>query len=394
MPTKITQQETQKIPKLRFSDFFDEWEEKELGEVATFLKGKGISKSDIVENGRNKCICYGELYTRYGEVIKEVKSKTNISKDESLLSKKGDVLIPSSGETALDIATVSCVKEDNILLGGDLNIMRPKEDQDGDFLAYCLSNFHDRNIAKIAQGYSVVHLYKFHLKTLKINIPTFLEQQKISEFLRTTVDWVENLREQKESLKFYKKGIIQGIFSQKVRFKNNHGKNFPHWEKKMLGEIGDKKSSDVSANSLENNNGEYKIYGASGFIKKISFYKEENPYVSIVKDGAGVGRILLCDPKTSVLGTLDIIKPQKDVSLYFLYLLLSGINFTKYVTGATIPHIYFKDYKKENFLIPSFPEQQKITEFLTSIDNLIKLKQQQITQAESWRKGLMQGLFV
>jgi len=68
-----------------------------------------------------------------------------------------------------------------------------------------------------------------------------------------------------------------------------------------------------------------------------------------VKDGAGVGKILICEPKTSVLGTLDIIKPKKYVNLYFLYSLLSRIRFTKYTTGSTIPHIYFKDYKKEKY---------------------------------------------
>ena len=120
-----------------------------MDDFVVFLKGKGISKDDIVNNGKNKCIRYGELYTEYSEVINEVKSRTNISIEGSVLSKENDVLIPSSGETAIDIATVSCVKENNVLLGADLNIIRPNKDQDGEFLSYYLSNF--QNNYKIIQ---------------------------------------------------------------------------------------------------------------------------------------------------------------------------------------------------------------------------------------------------
>jgi type I restriction enzyme S subunit len=213
-------------------------------------------------------------------------------------------------------------------------------------------------------------------------------------------EWIENLRTQKENLEFYKKGMMQKIFPSqggqvpKVRFKDDDGNDFAEWEEKKLGEVCEKRSSGISANSLDDNYGEYKIYGANGKLKKVDFYQQNKSYISIVKDGAGVGRILICEPKTSVLGTLDIIKPKEHVNLYFLYSLLARIKFKKYTIGSTIPHIYFKDYKKEKIQIPSFPEQQKIAEFLTSIDNLINLKQQQITQAEQWKKGLMQGLFV
>jgi len=117
MPIKTKQLESQKIPKLRFAEFEGEWERKRLGEVVEFLRGKGISKEDVIENGKNKCIRYGELYTEYQEVIFEVKSRTNVTQEHSIVSRIDDVLMPSSGETALDISTASCVKENNILLG-------------------------------------------------------------------------------------------------------------------------------------------------------------------------------------------------------------------------------------------------------------------------------------
>ena len=104
------------IPKLRFSEFKDEWGEKRLSDVADFLKGSGISKQDILSNGIEKCIRYGELYTSYSEVINKVISFTNQSKEKSLLSKKGDILVPSSGETPIDIATVSSIQLKHVLL--------------------------------------------------------------------------------------------------------------------------------------------------------------------------------------------------------------------------------------------------------------------------------------
>lgn len=180
MITKNLQNE--KVPKLRFSGFEGEWEEKRLGSVAIFLKGRGISKEDISEGGKNKCIRYGELYTTYNEIIKDVKSRTDVPASDSLLSIKNDLLIPSSGETALEIATISSIKEDNILLGGDLNVIRLKEKQNSDFFAYYLSNFKNKDIARLSQGYTVAHLYSSSLKDLKINLPIFDEQQKIASF--------------------------------------------------------------------------------------------------------------------------------------------------------------------------------------------------------------------
>src|SRR5688572_13654034 len=234
MLNKVQKSETRKVPRLRFPDFSSIWGEKKLGSTAVFLKGKGISKDDISENGINKCIRYGELYTTYNEIIKDVKSRTNISNEDSLLSKENDILTPSSGETALYIAKVSCVKEDNVLLGGDINVMRLGKDQSGEFFAYYLSNFKKRNIAKLAQGNSVVHLYASQLKNLKITLPSFNEQQKIAEFLELIDSLSTDLIEQKKSLESYKNGIMQNLFQQEIRFKDEDNKAFPKWESKKL----------------------------------------------------------------------------------------------------------------------------------------------------------------
>ena len=157
------------IPQLRFPEFSGEWEEKRLGDIADFSKGKGISKSDIDNDGQLECIRYGELYTTYNELIKDVHSKTNIAKEDVKLSQIGDVIIPASGETAIDIATASCVLKDGVAIGGDLNIIR--SDIDGVFNAYYLNNKNKYSVARLSQGSSVIHLYAKHLETLKLNLP-------------------------------------------------------------------------------------------------------------------------------------------------------------------------------------------------------------------------------
>jgi type I restriction enzyme, S subunit len=289
MPKNLTQQQTEtKTPKLRFRGFGGVWVEKKLGQVANFLKGKGISKDDISKEGINKCIRYGELYTDYHEIIEEVKSRTNVSKSDSLESEENDVIIPSSGETALDIATVSCVRGRGVLLGGDLNVMR-MEGQSGEFFAYYLSNFQNRDIARLAQGNSVVHLYSSHLKDLKINIPLFAEQQKIASFLSSVDKWIENLRTQKENLEQYKKGVMQQIFSQKIRFKNEDGNDFPEWEEKRLGEVVDITTGKKDVNQ-GNPNGKYPFFTCAREHTYSDEYSFEGEAIMI----AGNGEVGLC----------------------------------------------------------------------------------------------------
>ncbi len=203
----------EKVPKVRFKEFEKdgEWVEKKLGEVATFYKGKGISKSDIVENGILPCIRYGELYTHYNETIDVVKSYTHLNANELMLSEENDVIIPASGETQNDIATASCVLRSGIALGGDLNIIR--SDFDGVFLAYYLNSAKKSEIAQLAQGISVVHLYSSQLQSLNITFPMNpKEQQKIASCLSSLDALITAQAEKIEQLKLHKKGLMQGLF--------------------------------------------------------------------------------------------------------------------------------------------------------------------------------------
>jgi type I restriction enzyme S subunit len=205
-------QEGEKSPKYRFPEFRKDgiWAEKSLDEAATILKGKGISKADIVEDGDLPCIRYGELYTHYNETISTVKSYTNSNPEGLVLSKANDVIIPSSGETQIDIATASCVLESGIALGGDLNIIRSKIN--GVFLSYYLNNAKRHDIAQMAQGIAVVHLYPNQLKTLQLQIPSPKEQVKIAFCLSSLDEIIAAQTESIEQLKKHKKGLMQGLF--------------------------------------------------------------------------------------------------------------------------------------------------------------------------------------
>lgn len=146
------------------------------------------------------------------------------------------------------------------------------------------------------------------------------------------------------------------------------------WEMKTIGDVCKSASSNVSQNKLANDEGIYPIYGASGLIKNVSFYHREKAYLSIVKDGSGVGRVTKMEAFTSIIGTLQYLLPNEDIDLDYLNYTLMSVDFKKYVAGAAIPHIYFKDYKNEPFLWMPLKEQQRIVvildEAFTAIDKV------------------------
>ncbi|WP_294059115.1 restriction endonuclease subunit S, partial [Thiolapillus sp.] len=202
-------------PRLRFPEFREAgaWEVRRLGEIGKISKGKGISKSDIKPNGALPCIRYGELYTHYGEVIRDVVSFTDANPGNLVLSEENDVIIPASGETKEDIATASCVSVKGVALGGDLNIFYSP--MNGMFLAYYIRGNLKFEISKVAQGNSVVHLYTTQLEKLKLAVPPYpKEQQKIAHCL-SSLDEVIGLESDKlDALKNLKKGLMQQLFPQ------------------------------------------------------------------------------------------------------------------------------------------------------------------------------------
>ena len=401
------------VPKLRFKEFGGDLVQQSLKDIASFAKGKGISKADISEGGSNLCIRYGELYTTYGQVIGDVQSKTHVPKFESVLSKIHDVIIPASGETQIDIATASCVLHDDIILGGDLNILSHSEN--GVWLAYYLSSAKKFEIAQLAQGNSVVHLYSSQLKDLKINKPSIEEQTKIASFLSAVDEKISQLTQKHELLSQYKQGMMQKLFSQQLRFKADDGSEFGEWDEKLLSEIAKKqalKNKDGSITEVLTNS------AIRGIIKQSDYFEREivtesnlNGYFIVSKND------FVYNPRISVHAPVGPIKRNKDCigvmsPLYTVFTVNMGnLTYLEYFFESNFWHDYVKsvansgarhdrmnitnkDFFEMPVLYPCLVEQTKIANFLSAIDQKIGIVAQQIAQAKQWKKGLLQQMFV
>lgn len=200
---------------LRFKDNdgnqYSDWEVRKLGEIFYSEKGKGISKNKIVPHGNFECVLYGELYTKYNEVIYNVVSKTN--EVDGIKSKVGDLLIPSSTTTTgIDLANVTALNKNDVLLGGDITVLRSNNEINNVFYAYYLSNYKKEEIASYAQGSTIVHLYYSHIKDMEIHLLSLSEQTKIANFLSAIDDKINHCREQITNTEVWKKGLLQQMF--------------------------------------------------------------------------------------------------------------------------------------------------------------------------------------
>ena len=382
------------VPELRFKEFEEDWNVKPMGKVTSLLKDGTHGTHKDYPGGIHYLLSAKNI--RNGEVNVDESDRT-ISKQEydsiykNYSLKENDILLTIVGT----IGRIAKIKDiSNIAFQRSVAFFRFENDEPDYLLQFMSSLSFQRELDKRKVISAQPGIYLGDLSKIPIYLASLPEQQKIASFLTAVDCKIQQLTKKKTLLEQYKKGVMQQLFSGQLRFKDNNGNAYPDWEEKKLGEIATKVSSNISANTIEENMGEFKLYGASGLLKKIDFFREEKPYVSIVKDGAGVGRTLLCDANSSVLGTLDIIKPKVDVVLYFLYSVLNNIRFEKYMVGSTIPHIYYKDYSSERIKIPYIKEQQKIATYLSSIDTKIESVTNKITQTQSFKKGLLQQMFV
>lgn len=403
------------VPKLRFKGFSDEWKKEKLDKLGVFFKGNGISKADLSQQGK-PCILYGELYTKYSEVIDKVYSKTNLNIKNPTLSKVNDVIIPSSGETSIDIATASCVQQNDILLGGDLNVFRPNK-ANGIFISYQLNSAKRREIAKIAQGASVVHVYNEQLKKVKVKLPSLQEQERIANFLTKIDKIIEKQEEKVKNLEKYKKGMMQKIFSQEIRFKDENGNEYPEWEEKRL--------QDISFKITEKNKG-FKIKNIisnsakNGLISQRDFFDKDIANISNI-DGYYVIQPgdFVYNPRKSYEAPYGPINSYKLDSegvvspLYFCFRINGEVNkcyieyyfkstkWYRYIymnsdQGVRHDRVSIKDSEmmKMNIKLPVMQEQNKIAKFLLGINNLLDKEKEKLQELKQWKKGLLQNMFV
>nr|WP_214828442.1 restriction endonuclease subunit S [Exiguobacterium sp. s26] len=204
-------QNGESVPQFRFNGFTEKWNEEKLANLADFSKGSGYSKGDLITEG-TPILLYGQLYTNYKSIISSVSSYVS-EKEKSVISAGNEVVVPASGESSEDIARASAITVPGIIIGGDLNIIRPTNKVEPIFLALALSNGKvQRELSKFAQGKSVVHLQNSEIKKVQLLFPEIEEQIKIGEFFRQLDEVIELKEKELEALKETKKGFLQKMF--------------------------------------------------------------------------------------------------------------------------------------------------------------------------------------
>ena len=401
----------QRIPNLRFSGFSDDWKEKKLGEVSKFWNGKA-HEQDISENGKY-IVVNSKFISQDGNIKKY--SDTQISP----LKKNDIVIVMSDIPNGKAIGKCFLVdKDERYTLNQRIGGIKSKEII-SPFLFRILNR--NRYFLKFDNGVSQTNLRRDEVLGCPIIFPTIPEQEKIAGFLDSTDELIFNLKEQKENLESYKKGIMRNIFSQEIRFKDKENKAFPKWESKKLSDIGNTYNGLQAKSGEDFGSGEpfitYKqIFNSSEIdVKKFALVKvasdeKQNKAQfgdvlittsSETPEEVGFASVLLDKEATPYLNSFSFgfrANSIKELDPYFAKFFFRSPLFRKDVVklaqGSTRYNISKIEFMKIKLLLPSVLEQQKIGEFLTYLDKVIELKNNQIIQAEQWKKGLMQGLFI
>ena len=192
---------TNKVPNIRFKGFTDDWEQRKVEGYASFLTGSGLSWDDISEDGEQECILYGNLYTDYGMITDKVVYKTNTKVNKPVYSKFGDVLIPASDTTPTGLARATSLEKSDVLLGGDINIIRPNEDINGSCLSLAL-NANKKKLIRLIKGTTVRHIHNSDIKGIELSMSkSKAEQTMIAEYFKS-LDTLITLHQRKDFVRF------------------------------------------------------------------------------------------------------------------------------------------------------------------------------------------------
>ena len=391
------------VPTLRFPGFTDKWEKKRVGDIAKLSKGAGISKDDRSISGV-PCILYGELYTTYNsEIINKVVSKTELPLDNLVQSEGNDVIIPSSGESAIDISTARCITTSGILLGGDLNIIRLKND-DGRFLSYQLNGVRKLDIAKVAQGVSVVHLYGDALKSISVSLPHIDEQKKIADFLSLLDEPIALQSKLIDRLKSLMDGIV-----------------VKHWKgvekgKFCLSDLGEAFSvMNLSKDDLTEDGKYCIIYGElfttyDAIIDNVVSHTDKVDRLTLSGDND------LLFPASTTVNAYSLISPsaiiKRDVvlggdmfgihissehSAEYISLIINAIyrnKLSKYAKGSTIIHLHYGDIKNVQIELPELEMQLYLVGVVKRLRAKLSIETDYLTALNNVKQSLLSAMFI
>lgn len=291
-------------------------------------------------------------------------------KGDKLIMHKGDILL---GKRNAYLRRAAIAPHDGLFSAHGM-VLQPKRNViDKDFFALFIASdyFFDEAI-RISVGSLSPTINWKDLKELTFDIPDMEKQKKIAKVLWSilnTIDAYDSAVSQTQLL-------VKAKYIKMFGDINNGEFKYPEVE---LSDICFRKASTLQMNKLQDNNGKYPLFGAAGLAKNIDFYESTDPYLGVVKDGAGVGRIMQLPPKSSVLGTMEYVYPIKSVDINFLESTLNFLDIGSGVSGITIPHIYFKNYSKKHVCLPPKEKQSEFNSFVLSsknyVDSILKKKQ-------------------
>ena len=390
--------EQAKVPSIRFAGFTDPWEQRKLGDIASFSKGSGYSKADIRESGI-PLFLYGRMYTQYETRVDSVDTFA-APRPGTLYSKGTEIVVPASGESAEDIARASAITREGIALGGGLNVVYPQIMVTPLFLAYGLSHGSSQKLlAQKAQGKTVVHIHASDLKGLGIAFPDVTEQQAIGTFFSSLDDLITLHQRKYDKLVIFKKSMLEKMFPKdgesvpEIRFA---GFTDP-WEQRKLGELEKDatlymgRGRVISAKDMSNTPGTFPVYSSSaldngrmGAYGKYMFNQELITW-SIDGGGAVFYRRKHRFSVTNVSGYIAV-NPEKINCKFLAYAMSLAHSRIKFdYTVKAHPSVIRSLYTMG---IPiSLQEQQVIGSFFSRLDNLITLHQRK----RQWLKWLDEG---
>ena len=403
-------------PSIRFKGYTEPWEQRKLGEVADFTKGKGYSKGDIEMSG-TPIILYGRLYTNYGTIIDNVDTYVTM-KEHSVLSEGNEIIVPSSGESSEEISRASVVAKKGVILGGDLNIIRLNSKFSSVFVAITLSNgSQQKELSKRAQGKSVVHLHNSDLKEVNLFYPTLPEQIAIGSFFQELDQLITLQQRELKLIKEGKKTLLSKMFPK-------DGENFPEirfpgftdaWEQRKLGEVADfTKGKGYSKGDIEMSGTPIILYGRlytnyGTIIDNVDTYvtMKEHSVLSegneIIVPSSGesseeISRASVVAKKGVILGgDLNIIRLNSKFSSVFVAITLSNGSqqkeLSKRAQGKSVVHLHNSDLKEVNLFYPTLPEQIAIGSFFQELDQLITLQQRELEILKTVKKTLLKAIF-
>ncbi len=396
------------VPKLRFKGYNDEWVKYQLGKICKTYSGGTPNVSNLnFYNGEIPFIKSGEIHSNQTEMYI---TEDGLKNSSAKLVNRGDLLFALYGATSgeVDISKIDGAINQAILCvrSNYVNLI---------FLKEILSFNKNKILCKYLQG-GQGNLSADIFKTLKFKFPTLPEQEKIASFLTLIDKKIEKQKELVELLKKYKRGLLSSIFSQKLRFKDNNGNDYPEWEEKTLGEVTDNISYGLNAASKEYD-GENKyiritdideITGKYNNLDVVSpdctlsdEYKLKNNDLLFARTGASTGKTYLYnenDGKMYFAGFLIKFSIRKEYCSNFIFYITQTFNYKKWVLIMSArsgqPGINAKEYSRYKFLCPVYSEQIKISNIITKIDNIIEKANILLDFYNDYKKGLLQQMFM